>query len=936
MAQANAIKPSHRAIERYYQTLRRLSGEHVTHELALRPAFQNLLEDTAKLHGWSFIAELSVPHASGLVAAHGVPHASGLVASHGHERDAHGTIRPDGTIRDGNSLPRGYWEAKDTHDALDAEIAKKKAKGYPLTNTIFEDTRTAVLYQNKIEVMRADLHDRQKLADLLNHFYSYAEPEIERFDHAVEEFKIRVPELAGGLAELIQKAHAENRKFGEAFGGFLALCQTSINPNLSRAAVDEMLVQHLLTERLFRTIFNNPEFTRRNAIAVEVEKVIEALASHAFNRAEFMRQLNPFYRAIEEAARTTGDFTEKQHFINTVYERFFQGYCVKVADTHGIVYTPQPIVDFMCASVAEVLEQEFGLPLGSSGVNILDPCVGTGNFIVNLMRRIPKKDLPRMYKEQLFANEIMLMPYYIAALNIEHAYYELTGEYEPFEGLCFVDTLEMAEHPHGQFAFMTEANTQRVERQKKTPITVIIGNPPYNVGQINENDKNKNRKYEVIDRRIKQTYAKDSAATNKNALSDMYVKFFRWAVDRLLPRNGMVCFVSNNSFVDQIAFDGMRKRLAEDFTRIYHLDLHGNVRQNPKLSGTTHNVFGIQVGVGISLALRERGTGFQPVADHGLEGPATILYHRVAEEWRREEKCAFLDEKGTISGVAWEKLESDEKNTWLVPQNADEFGRLMPIGSRQAKAGQTGEGSTVFLTYGRGVATCRDEIVYGFDRAAISARVQECVENYNAEVDRYHRAGGKAEIDGFVRYDKIKWSRDLKLDLERHHYAEFSEPKVRTAIYRPFCRKHLFFDRILNEEVYVMPRIFPTPATEEENRILWVKVGSEWPMFALAASCLVDLLPQGGSQCFPLYVYNEDGTNRRENITDWALETFRKHYQDDRITKWDIFYYVYGILHHPQYRAKFADNLKRELPRIPLAGRTAFQAVEEVTIREGA
>ena len=214
------------------------------------------------------------------------------------------------------------------------------------------------------------------------------------------------------------------------------------------------------------------------------------------------------------------DFAEKQHFLNTVYERFFQGYSVKVADTHGIVYTPQAIVDFMCASVAEVLETEFGKSLGDKDVNILDPCTGTGNFIVNLIRRIPKKDLPRVYRQQLFANEVMLLPYYIAALNIEHAYFELTGNYEPFEGLCFVDTLDMAEAQQGQFGFMTEANTERVERQKKAPITVIIGNPPYNVGQINENDNNKNRKYAVIDKRIRDTYAKDSSATNKNALSD--------------------------------------------------------------------------------------------------------------------------------------------------------------------------------------------------------------------------------------------------------------------------------------------------------------------------------------------------------------------------------------------------------------------------------
>jgi len=272
--------------------------------------------------------------------------------------------------------------------------------------------------------------------------------------------------------------------------------------------------------------------------------------------------------------------------LNVVYERFFQGYSVKVADTHGIVYTPQEIVDFMCSSVAEVLQSEFGKTLGDEGVNILDPCTGTGNFIVNLIGRIPKRDLPRMYREQLFANEVMLMPYYIAALNIEHAYYERTGEYEPFEGLCFVDTLDLAEAKQRTFGFMTERNTERVQRQKETPITVVIGNPPYNVGQLNENDNNKNRKYDVVDKRIAQTYAKDSQATNKNVLSDAYVKFFRWAVDRLGNREGVVCLVSNNSFVSKFAFDGMRKHLLQDFTGVRHVDLHGDVRVNPKLSGT--------------------------------------------------------------------------------------------------------------------------------------------------------------------------------------------------------------------------------------------------------------------------------------------------------------------------------------------------------------
>ena len=489
MTPRGLISPTHRVIRKYYEDLRALRAQRVTHEMGLRSPFQRLLEDTAKLKKWTLIAELS-------------------------EKTSGGRVRPDGTLRDSNSLPRGYWEAKDTRDDLDLEIRRKTARGYKLSNTIFEDTQTGVLYQNRQEVLRVPLGDPQELSKLLNQFFSYTEPDIEGFEEAVEEFKERVPDLARGLVEKIREAHEDNRRFIAAFEKFFELCKTALNPNIRTEAVDEMLVQHLLTERLFRTIFNNPEFVKRNAIAAEVEEVIAALVSRSFDRTEYLRSLDNFYGAIESAARTLPDFSEKQHFLNTVYERFFQGYSVKLADTHGIVYTPQEIVNFMCASVAEVLESEFGKSLSSKDVYIIDPCTGTGNFMVNLLRRMPKRDLPRMYKDQLFANEVMLLPYYIAALNIEHAYYELTEDYEPFEGLCFVDTLDLAEGSQSKLGFMTGANTRRVERQKRTPITVVIGNPPYNMGQLNENDNNKNRKYETVDKRIQETYSADSKASS--------------------------------------------------------------------------------------------------------------------------------------------------------------------------------------------------------------------------------------------------------------------------------------------------------------------------------------------------------------------------------------------------------------------------------------
>jgi predicted helicase len=826
MSQPAHVKANHKAIQTYYQTLKDYREHDVGHETALRSAFQNLLAEIAKTRHWLLVPEQS-------------------------NRSGGKRVVPDGTLIDDHYLHRGYWEAKDTDDKLDEEIAKKIKKGYPLSNIIFEDTRQAVLFQGKREALRVDLTHPQNLADLLNLFFDYTEPEIEDFAKAVEEFKDRVPDLARGLADKIKIAHRDNLRFQAAFASFFALCQTALNPNISQAAVDEMLVQHLLTERLFRKIFDNPEFTRRNVIAAEVETVIDALVSKSFNRDDFQKSLDRFYVAIENAAHTMPEFSDKQHFLNTVYERFFQGYSVKTADTHGIVYTPQAIVDFMCASVAEVLQSEFGKSLGDAGVNILDPCTGTGNFIVNLLRRIPKRDLPRMYRQQLFANEVMLLPYYIAALNIEHAYYELTGEYEPFEGLCFVDTLELAEDEQKHFSFMTEVNTARVQRQKRTPITVIIGNPPYNVGQLSENDNNKNRKYAVIEKRIRETYSKDSAATNKNALSDAYVKFFRWAVDRLEGREGIVCLVTNNSFVDQIAFDAMRKHLLQDFTLLYHLHLEGNVRHNPKLAGTTYNVFGIQVGVGITIAVRSR-----------REAEHCLYFHRIDKNLRREEKLTWLAQRGTLSGIEWKRLQPDKRQTWIVPENADQFAAFLLIGSKDSKSAKSQSEETIFKLYGRGVATCRDDIVYDFKRDELTSRIQVFVDDYNTEVDRYKRSPAEVNVDDFVKYEKIKWSRDLKLDLQRGNYAVFDEGKIRKCLYRPFCERWLFFDRILNEEVYVFPRISPSPATESDNRLIALTdLGSEKPFMLLISKSITDmhLVGAGAScQCFPFYIYDED------------------------------------------------------------------------------
>ena len=878
------LKPTHKPVKAYYESLGQFDRLGVTHETAVRSAFQSLLESCGKQFDWT------------------------LVPEHAMTFNRSKRIVVDGALVDDFRLTHGYWEAKDIHDDLPTEVQRKFEAGYPTDNILFQTPQRAILYQDDRRVLDADLTDPKQLIETLQTFFAYRPQEYAEWEEAVGQFKDIVPDIGNGLAELIQKERETNSRFTTAFADFLEKCRLSINPNLSEAAVEEMLIQHLLTERIFRTVFDNPDFTRRNVIANEIEKVIDALTSQSFSRHEFLQSLDRFYGVIERTAATIGDFSQKQHFLNTVYEQFFQGFSVKVADTHGIVYTPQPIVDFMVKSVEHILQTEFDRSISDGGVHIIDPFVGTGNFIVRMMREIRKTALEYKYKSNLHCNEVMLLPYYIASMNIEHEFYEATGRYLPFEGICLVDTFELAEAQ--QMALFTEQNAERVERQKETPMFVVIGNPPYNVGQVNENDNNKNRKYATMDERVRETYSQDSKATNKNKLSDSYVKAIRWASDRV-GDEGVVAFVTNNGFLDGVAFDGMRKHLAEDFDAIYILDLGGNARKGLKVSDA--NVFGIRVGVSINLFVKTNRPQSETVR---------IFYYRTDEFWKKKQKFDFLNEHDNIGNIEWQTIQQDKRYTWLTEGLHAEFETFMPMGTREAKSAEDEVEDVIFRTYSLGINTNRDAWVYNFNPNALTENMERTIDFYNEQVFKWERREKRGvNVDDFVVSDdeQIKWSSALKQKLKSGQIAEFSEAKIRQSLYRPFTKSSLFFDRILNHRVAGFPSIYPTSETETENRAICVAgIGDRKGFGCLTTNMITSLdLAFEKTQCFPFYTYDEDGTNRRENITDWALEQFRSHYEDDAITKWDIFHYVYGLLHHPEYRERYQANLKRELPRIP-------------------
>ncbi|MCY3739633.1 MAG: N-6 DNA methylase [Candidatus Poribacteria bacterium] len=891
------IKTTHKPIQEYYTELEKYVQLGAENEGTVRTAFQNLLQHYCHRSNLTLLCEktLSFPPDKG-------------------DQGGYRRIRPDGEVVDAFGLPHGYWEAKDTQDNLYVEADKKFAAGYPSKNIVIQSPTHALLYQHGQLQLDLDITEPRNLVHVLQTFFTYQEENISAWHTAVSDFKDTVPELGDKLAALIEIERQNNPHFQEAFTRFHQQCQASINPNLSVAAIEEMLIQHLLTERIFRTVFDNPDFTRRNIIAREIENVIDVLTERTLNRSEFLRPLEPFYAAIEQTAGTITDFSQKQGFLNTVYEQFFQGFSVKVADTHGIVYTPQPIVDFMVKSVAHILQTEFDRSLSDSGVHIIDPFVGTGNFIVRIMQELDPISLEQKYTAdppELQCNEVMLLPYYIASMNIEQEFYTATHRYLPYEGICLVDTFEMIETQ--QMQLLTPANTARVEKQKETDMFVVIGNPPYNAWQVNENDNNKNRKYKTMDQRIADTYAKDSKATLKNALYDPYVKAIRWASDRI-GEDGVVAFVTNNGFLDGVAFDGMRKRLAEEFDTIYILDLGGNVRKNPKLSGTTHNVFGIQVGVSINFFIKK--------ADN-TNSQTQIFYACVDEFWRKEDKYDHLNSKQHYQNIEWEQITPDKRDTWLTEGLHAEFEAFIPMGTKQEKAVKGVAADVIFKTYSRGVTTSRDAWAYNFAQNTLAENMDRMIETYNEEVSKWERRKNRdAEVDDFIISDdrKIKWTDRLKQELKNGKMTDFSHEKIRISFYRPFTKSNLYFDRLMNQRVYVFPSIFPIPKTEEENRIICVNgIGSSKSFQTLMAKLIPSLDILEKTQCFPFYIYDEDGTNRRENITDWALAQFRRHYEDDTITKWDIFHYNYGLLHHPEYREKYEANLKRDLPHIPYA-----------------
>ena len=720
----------------------------------------------------------------------------------------------------------------------------------------------------------------------------------------------------------------ENDALQEWFADFHAELKSSINASITRKHAIDMMAQHILTRPVFEALFENYDFASGNPVSIALDKLRNDFAE--FGLEDETRDLAGFYESVRMRARGIDNSEGRQRVLLELYEKFFQKALKKDAERLGIVYTPVEVVDFILHSANEVLQDEFGRCLSDEGVHILDPFTGAGIFLARLLQSqlIYSDDLERKYREELHANEIVLLAYYIAAVNIEEAFHGKRGEdkaYEPFNGIVLTDTFNLNKD---RTLFPKEwlpDNNERVERQQQLPIGVIVGNPPWSAGQKSAADDNPNVDYPELEKRVSETYVKHSTVTNKNSLYDTYKMAIRWASDRL-EEQGIIAFVTNGSWIDGNVDAGIRACLAEEFSSIHVLNLRGNQRTQGEVSRREGGkVFGSGSRAPVAITLLVKN----PNATH--EG-CKIQYRDIGDYLTREEKLDALSEAVSIKGFRdWQTIIPNQNHDW-IEQRSEVFQRFYPLGTKEAKAGRAD--NVIFGLYSRGLATGKDTYIYNFSRDI-------CLENAKRMTESYLNALQELEYNPRLTVEEvvrrhtlgIKWDRELENNLQRGKKARFNEDYIRKVMYRPFVKANCYVNYIFIQMKYQMDRIFPDSTSE--NRVICVPgIGSKKAFSALITDTMPDLGFNNASQCFPRYQYPkpvdtpntigifegiEKPPDRIDNISDTALHAFCEHYNDESITKDAIFDYVYGVLHAPSYREAFANDLSKMIPRIPFA-----------------
>lgn len=752
--------------------------------------------------------------------------------------------------------------------------------------------------------------------------------------HYWEQWAKDIADIARRHVDSIRRRIDEQGQFRRAFQSFVKGLQRNINPNIDDDAAIEMISQHLITRPVFQALFENAPFLAENPISQAMEKLLSLLDKTTYEKEQ--QQLRKFYDSVRLRCEGIEIAEGRQSVIAELYGTFFKTALSKEVERLGIVFTPVEVVDFINQSVADLLKKEFHRTLSDDDVHIIDPFTGTGTFLVRMIQQglIRPDALPYKYHAELHANEIVLLAYYIASVNIENAYHDAaSGPYAPFPGICLTDTFQLYEKTAAEKAELDNMadpyfakNSKRADDQRRQPMKVIIGNPPYSVGQRSANDNAQNESYPYLESRIAETYAAGTKATNKNALYDSYIKAFRWASDRLGENGGIIGFVTNAGWLDGQAMDGLRKCFEREFTSIYVYNLRGNQRTKGEVSRKEGGkIFGGGSRTPIAVTILVKN----PAAK---TEKATIYYRAMDDYLSREDKLAAITKmKSAANSKFMQKvLKPNGHGDWLN-QRSNVFSLYPLLGDKNDKKNCN---TFFYPIYGRGIATARDPWCYNFSLPTVATNMKTTIDFYNATLQKYLEKPTVKETFEFP-FDskKITWTRATKQNLERKRSYQFNEEKISSSMYRPFCKEWLYYDKYLNEMTYQIPKIFPTK--QEQNLLICVPGISGSNVFSVIMTDQIpDLHFNGDTQCFPLYWYEkkvdegslfaaqkEQEYIRHDGISDAILTEARRQYDDDNISKEDIFFYVYGFLHSPEYRTQFDADLKKSLPRVPLVDR---------------
>ena len=825
-------------------------------------------------------------------------------------------------------------------------IDKSKMEVIAITNKVTAKAKKKAAGQGGATIGTATKKTKKEEVEDIQQTFSFESGEIERAivakvvqkvgnRHHWEDWANDISKIAQThiklITEILQRPECDKER--AVFEEFAIEIRDDLNNAVSDAEIIEMLAQHLITKPVFDALFDEYSFAKHNPMAVAMQKVLDVLDQHQIDSET--QALERFYESVKMRAAGIDSAEGKQKIIVELYDKFFRNAFPRMTERLGIVYTPVEVVDFILHSVNDVLKQEFGKSIADKGVHVIDPFTGTGTFITRLIQSglIPQDKLVYKYKNELHANELVLLAYYIAAINIEAVYHSyIIDDYTPFEGICLTDTFQMYEKEDLVDQVLVD-NSARRKRQKALDIQVIIGNPPYSAGQKSENDDNKNVAYPYLDSQIANTYAKHSSATLQKNLYDSYIRAMRWASDRIATQ-GVIGFVSNASFIDANSMDGLRKCLAEEFSSLYIFHLRGNQRTSGERSRQEGGkIFGSGSRAPIAISIL--------VKNPQAEQQGQIYFHDIGDYLSREEKLKKVAEFKSLKGITavegWTGITPDEHGDWLNQRDSS-FDTFIEIGNKKNSLA-----TSIFVNFSLGVISNRDAWCYQFSESKLINNIKGLIDFYENERVRVVpllKEDNSQEVGSRINNDskQISWTRALKNDLKRDKKLSYEDSSIRKALYRPFSNQWMYFNRRLNEMVYQIPQLFPL--SNSQNIVICLNVNPSKEFSLIISNKTPELHLIGDSQCFPLYLYEEiteeknvgsgdlfndslDLTvsetkyERKDGISDEGLQHFQTAYPSEQITKEDIFYYTYGLLHNEEYRERYADNLTKELPRIP-------------------